>query len=399
MSRAARILVLGTSFPFRRELVAHREIDTRWAETAREVARHLRESRVDAAVISPGYRDQDVIWLLRQTLGKSPCIVLVADEHERSRWRGEPSDVVVSVEEVDSLVLLLAHHTGLRLARYPRADVRLPLRALVEDEELRLETLDLSLSGVAILGFPDVAEGTSADLALEIDGREYFVQGRLVRWFDHEGQKVAGLSFVDLAETPRRAIDAKVEDLLSHLPDQEQVQELFGDLALFETQNLRELGTSDFASALQSFQPTTQDVDLPALQAALDGTAKVPAWLATFAHELTPVERGAALGKPCPDWCYAVVKTRLNLARARALSPHRTPPSALLDEGYRLFTQLKRETATQKGALLVQVRRIRAALLRDLTFSPRLAEPRLDGSSPPDNPDSIDTQTIVRNAN
>lgn len=381
MSRAARILVLGTSFPFRRELVEHREIDTRWAQTAREVARHLRESRVDAAVISPGYDDQDVIWLLRQTLRKAPCIVLVADEHERSRWRGEPSDVVVSVEEVDSLALLLAHHTGLRLARYPRADVCLPVRALVEDEELRLQTLDLSLSGVAIIGFPDVPEGTMADLALEMDGREYFVQGHLVRWFDHEGQRAAGLSFIDLAETPRRAIDAKVKELLSHLPDQEQVQELFGDLALFETKNLRELGTSDFASALQSFQPATRDLDLPALRAALEGTAKVPAWLATFARELTPIERSAALGEECPGWCYDVLKTRLNLARSRAQSPNRTPPSVLLDEGYRLFTRLKRETATQKGLLLGQMRRIRAALLRDLTFSPRLTEPRLDGST------------------
>ena len=138
MSRAARILVLGKSFPFRRELIEHREIETRWAQTARDVACHLRESRVNAAVISPGYRDVDVIWLLRQTLGRAPCIVLVADEYERSRWRGEPSDVVVLIEEVDSFALLLAHHTGLRLARYPRADVCMPVRVLVGDRELRL---------------------------------------------------------------------------------------------------------------------------------------------------------------------------------------------------------------------------------------------------------------------
>ena len=386
MSRAARILVLGSSsFPFRRELMEHREIETRWAESAKDVACHLRESRVDAAVISPGYRDLDVVWLLRQALGRSPCIILVAGEAERQRWQGEPSDIVVSIEEVDSLALLLAQHTGLRLARYPRADIVLPIRALVEDDELKLETIDLSLSGVAIRGFPEVPEGTTADLALEMDGREYFVHGHLVRWFEVNGERIAGLSFTDLAETPRMAIDAKVKELLSHLPDQEQVQELFGDLNLFESQTVGELRTRDFGEALQSFTPATQDLELPALRAALEGTTKVPAWLSAFAHELTPIERSAAQGEPCPDWCYNVLKTRLSLARARALSPQHTPPSELLDEGYRLFTRLKRENGGPNGSLLGQIRLIRAALLRDLTFSPRLADPRLDGSSSAEN--------------
>ena len=381
MSRAARILVLGKSFPFRRELIEHREIETRWAQTARDVACHLRESRVNAAVISPGYRDVDVIWLLRQTLGRAPCIVLVADEYERSRWRGEPSDVVVLIEEVDSFALLLAHHTGLRLARYPRADVCMPVRVLVGDRELRLQTLDLSLSGIALMGFPDVPEGTLTDLALEIDGREFFAQGRVVRWFDHEDRPAVGLTFMDLAEGPRQAIGAKVEELLSYLPDQEQVQELFGDLNLFESQTLGELRTRDFASALQSFQPATQDLELPALRAALEGTTKVPVWLASFARELTPIEQCAARGEPCPEWCFDVLKTRLSLARARAQAPQHTPPSSLLDEGYRLFTRLKRQTGGKNGVLTSQVRKIRAALLRDLTFSPRLAEPNLDGSA------------------
>ena len=50
MARAARILVVGQSLPFRGELLEHREIEIRWATDTREVASQLRRSKVDARI-------------------------------------------------------------------------------------------------------------------------------------------------------------------------------------------------------------------------------------------------------------------------------------------------------------------------------------------------------------
>lgn len=375
MGRAARILVVGQALPFKDELLEHREIETRWAASPAAVAQSLRRSKVDACVVAPDFHDHEVVWLIKQSLGHAPCLVLVEDPKERSEWPADAATAVVPVAEVESLVLLLAQHTGLRLARYPRADLEVPVLVDLHGRVFERTTKDLSLSGVAISDFPKAALGLRADLVIRLEGKSVHLRGKLVRWFEEDGVKVAGLNFIDLSEGARTLVNEAVQKALTQLPMQWEIDGLFGDLALDLASGNRALRTQDVArSPLPAFVPRTADMEIPMVQALLEGSASpadAPPWLAVLAGDLTGVEAAAARGRPAPPWALAALKLRINLARVRHKFPDRPPPSALIDDAYRMFERLRRETEHETGAILAQVRKIRAALLRDMVMVPR----------------------------
>jgi len=367
--------VVGQELPFRDELLEHREIETRWATTAAEVAQSLRKSKVDACVVAPDFREKDVVWLVKQSLGQAPCLVLVTDPRERADWPCDLATAVVPVAEVDSVVMLLAQHTGLRLARYPRADMQVPVLVDLHGRVYERTTRDLSLSGVGITDFPKAPVGARADLVIRLEGTSVHLRGRLIRWIDDEDGHAAGLNFLDMSEGARTIVQAAVQKALSKLPLQWEIDGLFGDLALDAVSGSRALRTQDVArSPLPAFVPRTADMEIPMVQALLDGDAgpgDAPPWLVDLVHHLTGVEAAAARGRPAPPWALAVLKIRINLARVRDKFPDRPPPSALIDDAYRMFERLRRETEHETGAILAQVRRIRAALLRDMVMVPR----------------------------
>lgn len=385
MGRAARILVVGQALPFRDELLAHREIETRWADNAADVAQNLRRSKVDACIVAPDFGEQEVVWLIRQSLGHAPCLVLVETPGDRKRWPPDIATAVIPVAEVESIVLLLAQHTGLRLARYPRADIEAPVLVDLHGKVYERTTRDLSLSGVAIVDFPKAPIGARADLVIRLEGKSVHARGRVVRQFEEDGLHVCGLNFLDLPETVRGIVDEAVQKALSKLPLQWEIDGLFGDLALDSVSGSRALRTQDVArSPLPAFVPRTSDMEIPMVQALLEGDAQsadAPPWLAELVAHLTGVEAAAARGRPAPPWALPALKLRINLARVRHKFPDRPPPSALIDEAYRMFERLRRETEHETGAILAQVRRIRAALLRDMVMVPRTDDVELSSKS------------------
>jgi len=375
MARAARILVVGESLPFKAELKEHREIETRWVRTAPEVASWLRKAKVDACIVTPDFDDREVIWLIRKSLGQAPCLVLVDHARERASWPPDIATAVIPVEEVQSIVMLLAQYTGLRLARYPRADIAAPVMISIHGRTFDRTSRDLSLSGIAINDFPKAPIGVRADLTLMLSGKSLHLRARLVRWLDGPAQTVAGLNFIDMPEGPRAIVHTAVQEALQKLPLQWEIDELFGDLALEEQGGCRALRTADVASSpLPAFLPRTADLEIPLVRALLEGeaqSAEVPAWLNALVSDLTGVEAAAARDRPAPPWAMSALKLRINLARVRDRFADRPPPSALIDDAYRMFERLRKETEGEKGAILAQVRRIRTALLRDMVALPR----------------------------
>ncbi|MCB9652077.1 MAG: PilZ domain-containing protein [Deltaproteobacteria bacterium] len=376
MARAARILVVGQSLPFRGELLEHREIETRWATNTREVASQLRRSKVDACIVSPDFDDREVVWLIKRSLDRAPCLVLVDDPKDRAKWPPDTATAVVPVGEVESVVLLLAQHTGLRLARYPRADIVAPVMVDLHGRVYERVTKNLSLSGVAICDFPKAPIGARVDLVMTLGGRAVNLRAKVIRSFDEDGDTCAGLTFIDVPEGARELIHAEVQASLQQLPQQWEIDELFGDLVLDDDDGAQALRTFDVArSPLPAFVPRTRDLEIPAVCAVLDGAARqVPPWLAQLAEGLTGVEIAAARGQPAPPWAMDVLKLRINLARVRHTFPGRPPPSALIDDAYRMFERLHRETAHETGSILAQVRRIRTDLLRSMVMTPKTAD-------------------------
>ncbi len=382
MARAARILILGNHIPFKKELGEHREIEKRFANSAAEAAMQLRPSRVDACVVCEDFTDQDVIWLLRQTMPRAPIIVFVSRPEECSSWPSDLVDAVYTESQVDSLVVLLAKHTGLRLARHPRADVETPIQLCVQNQIIDARSIDMSLSGTGVIGCTtEVPLGTEIEVVMNLSGERHHAVAQVIRWFDHVEGRAAGLQFRSLHEGARAAITRAVNESLGNIPEQWEIDELFGGLGLeSEPSYNMALRTMDVQSSPKpEFIPSTCDLELPLLREVLTGNRRdAPDWMVAFADKLTPLESKAVREEGAPDWVYNVIKVRLNLARARSQHPKASPPSVLLDEGYRVFTHLSHKAAEESGPIQNQIQDIRAAILRDLTANPRLITP-VDG--------------------
>ncbi len=363
MSKAATILVLGDPGPFRKELLIHKEIDVIWAESPEHAADVLSCTTVDACIVAPQFRER--LDALKSELIHVPCIALQTPERDRER---PDFASVVEVEKVDSLVALLSEHTGLQFARYPRADVLVPVSFEHHGRTYQLDSIDLSLSGVAIANFPPAQVGTRVDLMIDLAGHSLQLAARVVRWFEHNGLRSAGLTFVDVTETQRKIIGDAVKDVLQWTGDEHlTVETLFGDLGL-ESEAPPALRTLDMSNAnVPAFVLRTQDLELPRLCQVLDGEEIIaPDWLTELAGELTAVEASAARGRPCPAWAHRVLRLRLHLAHAKSTTRKDRIPSSLLDEAYRMFESLKDESVGQSGSMKAQLGRIRAGLLRSI---------------------------------
>lgn len=363
MSKAATILVLGDPGPFRKELLVHKEIDVIWAESPEHAADVLGCATVDACIVAPEFHER--IAVLARELVHVPCIALQPLNRDTDR-PDFPS--VVEVEKVDSLVALLSEHTGLQFARYPRADVLVPVRFEHNGRTYHLDSIDLSLSGIAISNFPPAQVGTRVELVLDLAPHELHLTARVVRWFEHEGLRSAGLTFIDVAESQRQIIADAVKEVLQWTGDERLTADaLFGDLGL-ETVAPPALRTVDVSNAtIPAFVLRTQDLEIPRLCQLLDGEDIVaPVWLSELAAEITAVEASAARGRPCPAWAHRVLRLRLHLAYAKNTTRKDKIPSSLLDEAYRMFESLKDEAIGQSGSMKAQLGRIRAGLLRSI---------------------------------
>lgn len=366
LSKAATVLVLGDPGPFRKELLVHKEIDVLWASEVVDAKKILATTSVDACIVSPDLHEQ--IPGLESHLVHVPCIALCSTDERNTRPNFRS---VVEVEQVDSLVALLSEHTGLQFARYPRAEVSAPVVVRHGGNTHRLESIDLSLSGIAIARFPAAQIGTRVGLTLELGDAKVTLDARVVRWFEHNGQRTAGLTFVHIEEDDQRVIAAAVKDVLQWAPQQQlSADALFGDLGL-DALSPPALCTLDVVtSPTPAFVLRTQDLELPRLCQLLDGEAiEAPDWLTRLAEDLTAVEAAAARDRPCPSWAPRVLRLRIHLAFANSTECIAKTPSALLDEAYRAFEALKFESHGQSGSLIAQIGRIRAALLRSIVVA------------------------------
>lgn len=363
MRSAATVLVLGDPGSIRDELLLRREIDVIWSASFDDALSLLRVYAVDACIVAPEFERLSGYEPFRAAIAGVPCLVRSAADEPAPRlaWPGD---------EVEPVLAFLARHTGLVFARYPRAPVRLPVCVEMHGEQHELETLNLSVSGVAIRGFPRVSAGTRAELCLELPDRPLYLLARVVRLLEQDGELQAGLTFTDLGEVARAALSRYVDEAL---PDVGGEGRLFGDLEVPLPRPRKVAGiTLELEAPTGRLTPLGLEVGAmgpPAIRQITEtqnlSGALVPPWFDHLSEDLSDIERLAALGGDAPEWAHRVLRLRIGLARARAHAPGEIPPT-LLDEAYRTFAGLEAETADAPLQVRQQVSSIRASLLRDV---------------------------------
>lgn len=351
MRKAATVLVLGDPGPVRDEILLRREIDVVWSDSFDDALELLEVYRVEACIVAPAFETYGGYAAFRARLGNVPCLV-----------RRGAEVVAEDADDSEPFLRFLARHTGLVFARYPRVALEVPVTVEVHRRKHHLVTTNLSVSGVAIHGFPPTPPDTRVELCLDLPERPLYLLARVVRCFGRGDEVQAGLSFTDLGEKPRAVIARAVDEVMA--PERETAL-LFGELEI-PTPDPRHLGEVVTMPRMRVMRADTGGPRMRTLTRAETQTCDtLPDWFGGLEEELTDVERLAALGMEAPEWAHRVLRLRIELARVRA-DIHGEVPLALRDEAYRTFVGIGEETADAPAEVREQVSSIRASLLRDV---------------------------------
>lgn len=282
MGTAATVAVLGDLGPFQAELERHKEIELLVAHTVEELTHHLSGDLVDVCVIGPSYAGE-VEALLPADL---PVVVLAASEEQAALVPMGPGHRrVLATDHADSLVRVLEQHTGIKMAKEPRIDLRVAAAIAIDGNRFLRETTDLSKSGVGIGRFPEAIVGRQVELVIDLPNGPCWLHAEVVRRFSRQGEPVTGLVFKDLD-------DASLDQLAEVIEGRLQ-------------------GTA-------SIRPIPAQ-DLEQLRAVLSSksTIEAPRWMVDLANELTPLEIAAAQGAEAPEWAERGLPLWLTAARCR----------------------------------------------------------------------------------
>lgn len=358
MRKAATVLVLGDPGPVRDELLLRREIDVIWSASFEDALQLVRVYRIEACILAPAFESVDGYEQFRAAIGDVPFLVTRPTQ---------PASTTLTAPDVEPVLRFLAQQTGLVFARYPRAPLELPVTLEARGQAWERQTLNLSVSGVAIRDFPEVEAGARVEMCIELPQRPVFLLGRVVRLLERSGTRVAGLTFTDLSEPLRMELSRAVEECIC---GEDGPPRLFGELEIPMPRTLLATGYTVDTDPTPVLPRVVEPDMTPPLPRQLADHASVsidliPDWIAQLSDEMSASERLAATGGDAPDWAHRVLSLRLRLARARARKTGDVPP-ALVDETYRLFSGLEKETWDAPAKEREEVSTIRAALLRDV---------------------------------
>lgn len=357
MRRAATVLVLGDPGPVRDELMLRPEIDVIWAAAFEDALQLLDVYRVEACIVSPEFEHLEGYDGFRRASRDLPVLVC--------RPSSATEDDPPGPEAIEDVLAFLARYTGLVFARYPRARIGVPVEMRAHGERHELESANLSVSGLAVRPFPDLAPGTRVELCIDLPEQPLYVLGRVVRVHAEGSERTGGVSFTDLGEGPRAVLARTVE---AALPGDEREGRLFGELEVPKPRAVGRLADDAPSPSLGAPRGRDPALELPPIRELRSHEVTgnlVPAWFEHLSEDLSEAERVAAVGGDAPDWAHRVLRLRISLARARADTDGELPP-ALLDEAYRTFAGLERLTEGATLEMQRQVSSIRASLLRDV---------------------------------
>ncbi|MCB9654343.1 MAG: PilZ domain-containing protein [Deltaproteobacteria bacterium] len=357
-SRVA-ILVYGDVEDAAFDLLIRDDVDLRWAMSLDEASAVTRVVRPQLVLTTDAF----ALSYLEANRGIGPATLVLV--HDLDRW----SDVeplreagalgLVGVRDRAGVVAAISEVTGLPF----RLHARIPWRSVVDvqfDGRTRfLDSIDLSISGISLLGFPRARRGDRAELTFDVGSRLVTATAAVVRTFEFEGRSAVGLSFVSLAPEDRERVLAEV------YAEQKLVEEAWGRVraprcggAGTRTLDLvRELG--DDESANFTYFDMLRDV------VRKEESMALPTWLERTRKALVREEVRLLLGQPSAGWAESAIRMRIDLGRQALNRDAEIAYSAALD----LCTSLTEAAQGSPDDMLAQVARIRADLLRAIGVS------------------------------
>ena len=384
MTKRTTVLICGDAGPVRHALLARGDIEVLWTDSIAGALATVRHADPAICLVRPQLVEGDTCELLRTSRerGRPPCVVVLEDlEWDREgEWLAAGAAEVIEIGRSQAILQLIGEYTGLAFAKDARTSVETIVEVSRDGEDLVLETVDVSASGVAIRGFPETRMGALARIAFVVQAQPLVLWARVVRCWSSEGHPMAGLRFVGITAQQRQSLRDFVETKNSANPQPPvDFTNLFDGIGLPEEAEPPKIRSIDLVASIVETDGSGQfvDPDVAMMATYLRTTSlarreelDLPPWLTRLEGQLTGIERQAAGDVDAPAWARASFVVRVTLARFRASSLHGPLPKRLAANAYEVFVSLGNDLGGDTDEAIAEVGAIRAAILRELLARP-----------------------------
>jgi hypothetical protein len=362
---AVSILICNDAGTASRTLLARQDLRVRWALTAAEVEAVVALTKCAVCITRESLAKTTLAACART--GRKVATIVLLETEQWSAWRDyfeAGATTVLQASATDQLLDAMSDATGLAFRTAPRITFKTEVRFALGDEGGAWQSLNLSATGICIVGFPPYALGSEVDLAFEIAGKRFEFNAIISQILRVGSQRAVGLAFQDLSHELR----ANIDDVISA----EQRRTRAGtDPTDFDPLD------DDTVLALRSSSVSGNAV---ALMRALtsDGTVarseNAAPWLVAACDSFTAIEVEAVRNpQAAPAWAHDAVLARLRVYQIRWKAGANAPSDTCMREIFGLCQRLADTAAGADQASLVQVANIRAEVLRTL-YDPELLD-------------------------
>jgi hypothetical protein len=350
------LLVFGELNEVAQELLERSDLDVRWAMTIEEALAATRSTKIDLVLSSDPYA---LAYLEQCPPRRPPCVVVVGAElSEKAASYLAKGAMVVVPREAGRISEALSELTGLSFRLHPRMSLETVLDVEIRGESMYLTSIDLSASGIAVAGIPEMKYGETARITFDMLDRPMTATAMVVRRFSHHGVPCAGMCFVDMSPDDRQQLCAFIDTAV------QQAEPLRGTLDLHPGDDTR-----DLMSLLQREADRGLATYFAMLSESVNGNREaIPAWLLDVAHELTETEL-ESLAFDRPAWARTAVGMRIVLREAMLEGAEGFDATPVID----LCWVMAFETLTSSDEAARDATLVRAQLLRDVSKIRRAA--------------------------
>lgn len=349
MKKRSKILICGDAGAVGPELIRRQDITILWAMSAKEAQAVLWRHRPEVCLMEEEFANS----ILSTAPDADATVYLILEKEDYPRTL-QAIDQAAYVPAADGRTILgaIAKASGIKFAQEPRIRSAIKVEVSCGDFKQSLETVDLSLSGLSVSGFPRQELGEFASLRFEDLDSETSLPAQLVRCFGDEETQMAAFHFDDLDDDSAQFI----QDLVDAELEEQEEPESVSSRSLMKRKMFKAIDEEHVSEEEkeQLFALLDEDTELE---------GESPEWIQKLGDSLTQTERSVAQGENGPAW----VEHSLNLRAALAkLEPQQDLPRSLKRQIMSFCRSLTTRGAEYSDAVIVDVTSVRGALLGEI---------------------------------